>query len=261
MKYAVLTAKHESGHCLWPSQYTDYTVANSTNKTDVVEQFVEACRKKGVKPGLYYCSRDGHHRFGVGTSEAKRYATKMTDRESRLPKPTYTTSHYQTFQTQQICELLDTYGPILEMWVDLPRVLGPAYRTYLYQTLAEKQPDMFIMMNMGTQDGSKFNIDKAWPSDLMAIERNMPPAPAYSKWFDIEGKKCYIPGEICDPIGKNWFATPDDPPRSDSVLLEQYQTARERGVNLLLNVPPDKHGIIPDEYVQALNRLRKNAKI
>src|SRR5262245_22015252 len=45
MKYAVLTAKHVAGHCLWPSAHTDYTVANSGNKTDVINAFVESCRK------------------------------------------------------------------------------------------------------------------------------------------------------------------------------------------------------------------------
>src|SRR5512134_1596672 len=50
MKYAVLTAKHVAGHCLWPSKHTTYTVANSTNKTDAVEQFVKACEKRGVLP-------------------------------------------------------------------------------------------------------------------------------------------------------------------------------------------------------------------
>jgi alpha-L-fucosidase len=259
MKYAVLTAKHEAGHCLWPSKYTDYTVVSSSNKTDVVEKFVTACRNKGIKPGLYYCSRDGHHRFGVGNKDAEKY-DQLTTPESRMPKPKYTTSFYQSFQTDQITELLNTYGPLMEIWIDLPVVLGRGYRTFLYNFIAQKQPDIVIMMNMGVQDGTKFFVDKAWPSDLMAIERRMPPA-AYAKWFDIEGKKCYIPGEICDPIGKNWFFIPDDPPHADAVLLEQFQTARARGVNLLLNVPPDTHGIITDEYVQALNRLRKNAKL
>src|SRR5512137_292557 len=62
MKYAVLTTKHVAGHCLWPSKHTDYTVANSTDKTNVLEKFCEACAKKGVLPGFYYCSWDNHNR-------------------------------------------------------------------------------------------------------------------------------------------------------------------------------------------------------
>jgi alpha-L-fucosidase len=67
MKYAVLTAKHVAGHCLWPSKHTDYHVGTSGNRTDVVEVFVKACEKRGVLPGLYYCSWDNHHRFGSHT--------------------------------------------------------------------------------------------------------------------------------------------------------------------------------------------------
>jgi len=70
-----------------------------------------------------------------------------------------------------------------------------------------------------------------------------------------------MPGEVCDPIGKNWFYVEGDLPRSDKELAEQFEACRARGVNLLLNVPPDKHGLIPDYYVQALQRLRKNAGI
>ena len=61
MKYAVLTAKHTAGHCLWDSKVQfrgkefDYDVATSGNKTDVVAEFVKACKKYGVTPGLYWC--------------------------------------------------------------------------------------------------------------------------------------------------------------------------------------------------------------
>ena len=66
-RYAVLTAKHTSGFCLWPSAHTNYTVENAANKTDIVGRFVKACRDQGVKPGLYYCLWDNHHRFGSVT--------------------------------------------------------------------------------------------------------------------------------------------------------------------------------------------------
>ena len=67
MKYAVLTTKHVSGHCLWPSRFTDYTVAQSGSTTDVVEAFVKVCGKRGVRPGLYYYSFDNHDLFGSAT--------------------------------------------------------------------------------------------------------------------------------------------------------------------------------------------------
>jgi alpha-L-fucosidase len=260
MKYVVLTAKHEYGHCLWPSEHTDFTVARSPNQTDVVEKLVQACQKRGVKPGLYYCSSDLYNLFGsVTRAYAKRGFMQSFPKTQDEDLPPYTTSVYQTFMTAQITELLTKYGPISEMWIDLPGELGRGYRTFLYNYMAELQPGTYIMMNKGTPDSTKYDYLYSFPSDLLGIETGMPPESGYQRWRTVEGKEYYMPGEVCDPIGKNWFYSPSDPPRSN--LLEQYLACQQRGVNLLLNVPPDKHGLIPDEYIKALMDLRKNAKI
>lgn len=251
MRYAVLTAKHVAGHCLWPSKYTDYTVANSANKTDVVEAFVKACERRGVLPGLYYCSWDNHNRFWSKTPSDPDVGWKNA----------FTTSHYQTFMTRQITELLTRYGRIAEVWIDIPGLLGRGYRTFLYNYIAQLQPQAIIMMNSGIGTGERYNVDYAWPSDLIAIERRLPPKSGHRKWRVIEGKEYYLPGEVCDTIGKEWFYVEGDMPRSDETLLSIYRACRERGVNLLLDVPPDKHGLIPDFHVKALMRLRKNAAI
>ncbi len=243
MKYAVLTTKHVAGHCLWPSEHTDYTVANSGNTTDVVEAFVKSCEKRQVRPGFYYCSWDNHNRFG-----------------SKTPSDGGGWQEMNSFPKTQT-ELLTKYGPILEMWVDIPGVLGRGYRTFLYNHIAQLQPDIVIMMNSGFGDGIQYDVSYAWPSDLVAIERGVPPEVGYPKYRTIEGKEYYLPGEVCDPIGENWFFVPGDKPRPDEELLNILQSCRNRGVNLLLDVPPDKHGLIPEETVQALLRLRKNAAL
>ncbi len=67
-----------------------------------------------------------------------------------------------------------------------------------------------------------------------------------------------MPGEVCEPIGKEWFFKEDDRPRSDEELLGMYLIARSRGTNLLLDVPPDKNGLIPSTSIRALQQLRKN---
>jgi alpha-L-fucosidase len=250
MKYAVLTAKHVAGHCLWPSKHTKYHVGNSGNKTDVVDAFVAACHNKGIMPGLYYCSWDNHHRFGSKTP---------SDPETIKNESYYTTRNYQEFQTAQIVELLTQYGKIGEVWVDIPGVLPRGYREELYSQIATMQPDTVIMMNTGFGDGSNYPIAKAWPADLIAIERWLPNShTGHVAWREIEGKKYYMPGEVCDPIGKEWFFVDGDLPRSDEELLGMYLTSRSRHTNLLLDVPPDKHGLIPKMHVNALMRLRKN---
>jgi alpha-L-fucosidase len=264
MKYAVLTTKHVAGHCLWPSKHTDYTVANSASKTNAVEAFVKACEKRGVLPGFYYCSWDNHNRFGSKTPSdgGGNWETMNSFPKDQLTLdklPAFTTSLYQNFQTAQVTELLTQFGPIAETWIDIPGVLGRGYRTFLYNHIASLQPQTVVMMNSGISTGEEYNVAYAWPSDIIAIERRVPPGAGHKKWRTIEGKDYYMPGEVCDPIGKDWFFVSKDKPRPDEELVKQLNECRQRGVNLLLDVPPDKHGLIPDYHVQALMRLRKSA--
>ena len=94
------------------------------------------------------------------------------------------------------------------------------------------------MNNAKFGDGSGFEeqVDRVWPTDLVAIEtpippptdvaaieKNLPPRSGHQKWRTIEGKRYYLPGEVCDPIGKNWFFVRGDLPRSDESLAAQYQ--------------------------------------
>ena len=247
MKYAVLTTKHVAGHCLWPTRYSDYHVGTSGNPTDVVEEFVNACAKRGVRPGFYYCSWDNHNRFGSLTPTFTNWGEA------------YTTEEYREFQWRQLEELLTLYGAIGEVWIDIPGVLPRDYRNKLYAQIAQWQPASVIMFNHGIGDGSQFNVAYAWPTDLIAIERFLPNSQTkHQPWRAIEGKKYYLPGEVCEPIGKDWFYVAGDQPRSDAELLGMYLVSRSRGANLLLDVGPDQHGLIPKHYRSALQRLRRN---
>lgn len=251
MKYIILTAKHVAGHCLWPSRYTKYTVANSGNKTDVIEAFVRACERRKVLPALYYCSWDNHNLFG-----------SLTPSQARVKKtPAYTTSLYQTFQTNQVTELLTNYGPIAEMFIDIPLVLGRGYRTFLYQHIASLQPECVVAMNSGISDQATYNVERNWPSDIIIIERRLPPESGYQKWRDIEGEQYYMPGEVCDTLAKEWFYLEGDRPKSDAELVKAFEQCRRQGVNFNLDVGPDKQGLITTEFRDALMRLRRNVKL
>jgi alpha-L-fucosidase len=259
MKCAVLTTKHVAGQCLWPTKLNDYHVGTSGNTTVVVEAFVKACEKRGVLPGFYYCSWDNHNTFGSHTP------THTADWErARLglvpdPQLSFTTRAYMDFQSAQIQELLTQYGPVGEVWIDIPAVLPRFYRQELYNQIAGLQPQAVVMMNNGIGDGSTCPLAQAWPADLIAIERFLPNShTGHVKWREIEGKKYYMPGEVCDPIGREWFFTEEDQPRSDEELLGMYLVSISCGTNLLLDVGPDKHGLIPGKYIAALQRLRKN---
>lgn len=262
MKYAVLTAKHCSGHCLWPSKYTDYTVENSGNKTDVVLKFLEACKKYDVKPGLYYNCIDTHHKFGSRTLlDLKPSSISNSYPKENEPLAPFTTSMYQNFMTDQLTELLTDYGPIAEIWIDNPGILGSGYRTYLYRYLSDLQPDAVIMMANAMDDGAVYDVAAAWPSDLIPIKATLPPVGGHKKWREIKGKTYYMPGEVCLPIGKDWFYMEGDKPRPGDELIKEYLRIRKAGTNLLLDVPPDKHGLIADQYIKALSNMKRGINI
>lgn len=268
-KYAVLTAKHTAGFCLWPSVHTDYHVGNSPVTTDVVGEFIAACRKYDILPGLYYCLWDNHHRFGsVTPSDVMRHnnITAADLGNGANPKdvldPAYTTPEANAFFKAQITELLENYGPLFELWIDIPGIVGRAFRNELYQHVASLAPETVIMMNNGFGDGTKYPVEYAWPADIMAIERWLPNSSApFNPWRRIEGEEVYLPGEVCDPAGYEWFYKEGDVPRSDLELFGMYAVCRARGTNLLLNVPPNPAGRIGDDYAAALERLGKNIEV
>ena len=262
MKYLVLTAKHVAGHCLWPSNHTDYTVAKSANKTDVMAELADACAKHGLGLGFYYCSWDNHNRFGTVTAGDVGIFQSTVTRE------------YLEFQLKQLEELLTGYGPIFEVWVDIPQVLGIEGREECYRLCASLQPDTFVIMNQGSRSGSTLDVEHAWPFDISTREKQFPECGrwgqgergttrGHGRWYELDSllpsegeergvKGYYIPTEVCETIGYHWFHFDEDEPRSPAELSAMRTLARARGANLLLNVPPDRTGVIPERAVKAL---------
>ena len=97
MKALILTCKHHDGFCLWPSEYTDYSVKNSPFKDgngDIVKEVAEACRKYSLGFGVYLSPWDRHEKtYGSGAA-------------------------YNTYYKNQLRELLTNYGDIFCVWLD-----------------------------------------------------------------------------------------------------------------------------------------------
>lgn len=264
MKYAVLTVKHVAGFCLWPSKQTDYHVGNSPVKVDIMEKFVKACDEHSVLPAIYYCSWDNHHKFGSVTPSMTFLGYPGAQPPRQDAPAGYTTQKYRDFQMAQLEELLTQYGKLAEIWIDIPGVLGPDGRIAQYDQIAKLQPDTLIVMNQGITDGSKLVIDYAWPTDVLTIERPKPSATnPYNPWHNVSptggpAQPYYLPAEVCDPLGHEWFFQPNDGPKPDADLVSLRQLCASRGANLLLDVPPDKHGLIPQPSIDALSRLQGN---
>jgi alpha-L-fucosidase len=237
MKYIILTAKHVAGFCLWDSEGYDYDVAGSPVKTDVIADFLKACKAEGIKPGLYYCVLDGHNEGGV------KWQAAVDEKYFALIK-------------RHLTELHTRYPGIFEQWIDIPMKLSPAQRTELYQLVKRLSPNCLVMMNCGFTDGAKVQPG-CWPTDLVDGERTLPPPEGHKPLKEIAGKTFYIPMEVCDTLTANWFWLPNDPPKSVRALHNLYSNTVGRGANLLLDVPPDKTGRIPQDLADCLVELKK----
>jgi alpha-L-fucosidase len=251
MKYAVLTTKHCYGHALWPTKASDYGVATSSVKVDVVKQFTDACRKYGIKPGFYYL---------LGWDKTQQ--VKMTPAE------------YEEFCRKQVTELLTGYGPIEEMWFDIPWDMGVENGRVLadlYAHVKKLQPNCLVLLNQGFVDGStvltlkrtyrgKPTDEKTvalWPKDISNGEITPPPPGGHVSRMEYEGKTYYIPMETCDTLSRRWFYIEGDAVNTLPTLYGLYQSCVGRNANLLLDVGPDKTGRIPAAVVARLMALKQ----
>jgi alpha-L-fucosidase len=254
MRYAVLTTKHCAGHCLWPSALTNHTVKSSPVQIDVVRQFVEACRRYGISPGLYYLlGWDSYH------------------------QPRMSPQQYETFCQGQLTELLTGYGPIQQVFVDVPDDVGPDMKGVLsrhYAHIKRLQPGCLVLPNQAFFDGSQvvskpptwqrqtLNLAPmpVWPRDIMNGEKTLPPLLGHDPRIHFEGREYYLPMEVCDTLEEHWFWMPGDSPRPLETLVQLYRSCAERRANLLLNVGPDRTGKIPDASARRLMELRDAVK-
>lgn len=263
MKMIILTAKHHDGFCLWPSQYTEHSVKNSPwrgGKGDVVREVADACLKEGLKLGLY-CSPWDRHEKTYGDSPA-----------------------YNQFFCNQLRELLSNYGTVTEVWFDGACGEGPNGKRQVYdwdsyyQVIRELQPNALIfgcgpdIRWVGNESGVGRETEwSALPMTQDVVDRNW--AAHQNTFVNGSGvefaqkvaeslQKCpmmWYPAECDVSIRPGWFYHPEEDGKVKSLdhLLDIYFKSVGRNGVLLLNLPPDKRGLIHENDVQRLLELRR----
>lgn len=250
-RYAILTAKHMSGFCLWDADDYDYDISVSGNHTDVVAAFMTACKKRNIMPGIYYCILDPRNEGSQG----------HVDGGSRV-----STSYYGLI-LRQITELHRKYKGIGLQVIDIPGKLSPDERWEIYRTVRTLSPHCLMMVNQ-TWDPSQINQGRistpdAWPTDIMLSEDALPPTGGHDPWVVYQGRRYYIPMASWFPSGpfykenkyRTWFWNPHFKTRPAEDLFDLYQKAVSRQASFILNLSPDNRGLLPDEQVEQLNRL------
>jgi alpha-L-fucosidase len=253
--YAVLTAKHMSGFCLWDSEGYDYDVAASGNKTDVVAAFVAVCREFGLRPGFYYCILDPHNEGKFD------WNSPVPDSYYKLIKHHLTELHSRYRNT--FYQLLD---------ITLENFAGAAWE--LYRLIKSLSPNCIIVMNQAFYQ-SRRNLGRmcepaSWPTDVINTEDSLPPPEGHNPRISFQGQTYYLPMEAWIPTGPpyrpmppmhSWFWREGLQTQRPDAIAGVYRDSIERRSNLLLNLSPDKTGSLPDEAVRTMgavtNMIRK----
>lgn len=266
IKQVILTAKHHDGFCLWQSAYTEHSVKRSPwqgGKGDVVKEVAEACKKYNIGFGVYLSPWD--------RTEAS-----------------YGTDAYNDFFINQMTELLTKYGQIDEVWFDGANGEGPngkrqVYDFERYYALIRKlQPQATIAIMgpdvrwVGTESG--YGRETEWsvmPIDARlqeSITKNSQSDATFAPMGDMTESDLasrpkimaakgliWYPSETDVSIRPGWFyhEVEDERVKTPEKLFDIYFSSVGRNSVLLLNLPPDKRGLIHENDVKNLLAWRK----
>lgn len=232
----IITAKHHDGFCLWPSKFSTHTVRESkwrNGKGDVVKELSNACKEYGLKFGIYISPWDRNH-------------------------PQYGTPAYNDVFVNVMKELFAGYGPIWELWWDGANGEGPNGKRQVYDwrrfetTVRQISPTTVVFSDIGP--------DIRWVGNEKGIAGktnwNLLDTAGFARGIgaphtdtlnqgNIYGKN-WIPAECDVSIRPGWFyhAHEDDKVKSSEQLFDLYLKSVGRGANFLLNIPPDRRGLI-----------------
>ncbi len=247
-KGIIITAKHHDGFCLWPSQYSTHTVKQSqwkNGKGDVLRDLSKACKEYGLKFGVYLSPWDRNH-------------------------PQYGTPAYNDVYVNTMKELITHYGPFFEFWWDGANGEGPNGKKQEYdfrrfeQTMRRFAPNTVVFSDIGPDIrwvGNEKGIagETNWNYlDTAGFKRGegAPPTDTLNQG-NINGRN-WIPAECDVSIRPGWFyhAEEDDKVKTPQQLFDLYLKSVGRGANLLLNVPPDRRGLINEKDSAALMEFK-----
>lgn len=227
MKYAVLTAKHVSGFCLWDDKYTDYDVMNPrcSYQKDLVAQFIKSFQSRGLKTGLYYCWRDAGFdgKFKVLPPECDPAAHSFAEQVE--------------FQKKQIAELVAKYPEAFCIWNDgLDDSIMPAEDAHAF------------FRGLGR--------------DVLGVANWWDWKKKGTPYLDIAVKEMHefpadhtFPGETCWKLEQGWFWSRGARPMPATKVVELLKRANERRSNFLLNVGPDQQGKFEPASIKVLEEI------
>ena len=253
MKYAVITAKHHEGFCLWDSKLTDYKATHTPAGRDLLSPWVEAFREAGLKIGFYYSLIDWHHPdFTIDAIHPLRNHPDALQMNKQRDMRKY--AEYLHGQTR---ELLTGFGKIDIIWLDFS-YLGQEYMGMPGKGREDWQSEQLLKM-----------VRELQPHIIVDNRLDLPPEQAdiYTPeqvqprgWVHVNGKP--VVWEACQTLSGSWGYYRDEYTwKSPEQLVQMLVNSVSRGGNLLMNVGPTARGTFDDRAIKALEVYRDWMKL
>ena len=231
----MLTVKHTEGYPLWDSGVTTHDVTAFTHykggRGDIVREFVNAFRSRGLKVGFYYCFPGDFSKGALAAGQPDLHGL-----------PPEAAGDYAGFIKRQMSELLTDYGPIDLLWCDqYSNPYTVARWAEVKGHIKSLQPRCLVLGN---------NAHSLEESDVYSYEYPWKPL------LPPEGNT--VASEVCDYIGGGWFWHPGVGPgqlKLPEDIVSRLKLCNRRRANYLLNVPPDRDGLIPEMCVERLRQV------
>lgn len=228
-RYIIFTTKHHEGFCLYPSSVSDFDVERTPYKGDPLKELVEACRKHGIKVGLYYSHRQDWHEEEAAVMEKEydgHYGKPKSEVRPNVDK------YINEKALPQIKELLTRYGKIDLLWYDTPMDLTEEQSRAFVNAVRELQPECIVNGRVGYDLG-----------DYGMLGDNEMPCAKVSQ--DLE---------MVATMNRTWgYKKNDHDWKKPKDILCSLIECASRGVNYVVNVGPKADGTIPQPSVDIMN--------
>lgn len=238
--YAVFTTKHHAGFAMWPTAFGDYNTKKYMGGRDLVKEYVDACRKVGLKVGLYFSGPDWYfdqefmsflYRPQPGFPELD--GNLQVRKVTRTPEQI--AAHHKAYAALvrgQVEELMTNYGKIDLLWFDGRPSVPNSGHVITQERIRELQPGIVINTRMHGK-GDYITPERVLPDNLRLKS---------DQW-----------GEFCTPW--NYWSYSTSPFRPLNAILTDLVRSRNAGVNYLVGFGPMANGDIAPEAYENMGKL------